>query len=87
MVRQETWPYSTWFGNCSIHYAYNVSTSWCFQVWLYCSYLCTYQYIIPTVSSLSSTVVIYVLININNQIFQNVEAYTACIRFWVDLNN
>jgi len=49
MVRQETWSYSTWFGNCSIHYAHNVSTTWCFQVWLYCSYLCTYQYIIPKV--------------------------------------
>jgi len=23
MVRQETWSYSTWFGKCSIHYAYN----------------------------------------------------------------
>ena len=22
MVRQETWSYSTWFGKCSIHYAY-----------------------------------------------------------------
>jgi len=26
MVRQETWSYSTWFGKCSSHYAYNVST-------------------------------------------------------------
>jgi len=23
MVRQGTWSYSTWFGKCSIHYAYN----------------------------------------------------------------
>jgi len=52
MVRQETWTYNTWFGKCSIHYAnplcilYNDSTLWCYQVWLYCSYLCTYQYII-----------------------------------------
>jgi len=48
MVRQETWSCSTWFGKCSIHYAYNVSTL-CAQVWLYCSYLCTYQYIITKV--------------------------------------
>jgi len=26
MVRQETWSCSTWFGKCSIHYAYKVST-------------------------------------------------------------
>jgi len=25
MVRQEMWSYSTWFGKCSIHYAYNVN--------------------------------------------------------------
>jgi len=25
MARQETWSCSTWFGKCSIHYAYNVS--------------------------------------------------------------
>jgi len=39
MVRQEMWSYSTWFDKCSIHYAYSVSlsTSWCSQVWLYCS--------------------------------------------------
>jgi len=49
MVRQETWSYSTWFGKCSIHYAYNVSSLWCSQVWHYCSHLCTYQYIIPKV--------------------------------------
>jgi len=49
MVRQETWSYSTWFDKCSNHYAYKVSTLWCSQVWLYCSYLCTYQYIIPEV--------------------------------------
>jgi len=48
MVRQETWSYSTWFGKCSIHYAYKVSNLWCSQVCLYC-YLCTYQYIIPKV--------------------------------------
>jgi len=49
MVRQEMWSCSTCFGKCSIHYAYNVSTLWCSQVWLCCSYLCTYQYIIPKV--------------------------------------
>jgi len=49
MVRQEMWSYSTWFGKCSVHYAHSVSTSWCPQVWLYCSYLCTYQHIIPKV--------------------------------------
>jgi len=38
MVRQETWSYSTWFGKCSIHYAYTVSTL-CSQIWLYCSYV------------------------------------------------
>jgi len=26
MVRQETWSHSTWFGKCSIHYVYKVST-------------------------------------------------------------
>jgi len=30
VVRQET--HSTWFGKCSIHYAYIVSTLWCSQV-------------------------------------------------------
>jgi len=49
MVRQEMWSYSTWFGKCSIYCGYNVSSLWCSQVWLYCSYLCTYQYIIPKV--------------------------------------
>jgi len=24
MAMQETWSYHTWFGNCSIHYAYIV---------------------------------------------------------------
>jgi len=24
MAMQETWSYSTWFGKCSIHYAYTV---------------------------------------------------------------
>jgi len=24
MAMQETWSYSTWFGKCSIHYAYAV---------------------------------------------------------------
>jgi len=23
MAMQETWSYNTWFGQCSIHYAYN----------------------------------------------------------------
>jgi len=50
MVRQETWFYSTWFSKCSIRYAYKVSTLWCSQVSLYCSYLCTYQYIINQIS-------------------------------------
>jgi len=54
MARQETWSYSTWFGICSINYAYNVSTLWCSQVWLYCSYLCTYQYIITKVKQPNS---------------------------------
>jgi len=58
MVKQETWSCSTWFGKCSIHYAYNVSALWCSQVWLYCICLCTSQYIIPKV---------------NNQIFSNFE--------------
>jgi len=31
MMRQETWSYSTWFDKCSIHYAYNVTTLWCFR--------------------------------------------------------
>jgi len=44
MVRQEKWSCSTWFGKCSIHYANKVST-----LWLYCSNLCAYQYIIPKV--------------------------------------
>jgi len=26
VVRQETWSYSAWFGKCSIHYVYSVST-------------------------------------------------------------
>jgi len=26
VVRQEMWSCSTWFGKCSIHYAYRVST-------------------------------------------------------------
>jgi len=28
MAMQETWSYSTWFGKCSIHYAYSVLTLW-----------------------------------------------------------
>jgi len=39
VIRQEMWSYSTWFGKCSIHCAYSVSTLWCSRVWLYCSYL------------------------------------------------
>ena len=46
VLRQETWSYSTWFGKSSIHYTYHVSTSWCSQVWLYCSHWCTNQCII-----------------------------------------
>jgi len=44
MVRQEMWSCTTCFGKWSIYYAYKIST-----LWLYCSYLCTYQYIIPKV--------------------------------------
>ena len=39
----------TWFDKCSIHYAYSVWTLWCSQVWLYCSYQCSYQYIVTAV--------------------------------------
>jgi len=49
MVRQETWSYCTRLGKRSTHYAYKLSTLWCSQVWLYCSYLCAYQYVIPKV--------------------------------------
>jgi len=52
MVRQETWSYSTWSGKCSIRYAYNVAALWSSQAWLYCSYLYTYQYIIPKVNQI-----------------------------------
>jgi len=38
MVRQLMWSYSSWFGKCSIHYTYSVSTLWCSQVLLYCNY-------------------------------------------------
>jgi len=37
-ILQYLWSYSTCFSKCSIHYARSVSTSWCFQVWIYCSY-------------------------------------------------
>ena len=48
--RREMWSYSTFSGKCSIHYAYRVSALWCSQIWLHCSYWCTYQYIIPKVT-------------------------------------
>jgi len=51
MIRQETWSHSTWFDKCSIHYAYSVSTLWCSQVLLYCFHYCTYQYIVPKVTT------------------------------------
>jgi len=38
MVRQQKWSDSTWFGKCSIHYAFSVSPLWCSQVWLHCRY-------------------------------------------------
>ena len=34
MVRQETMSYSSWFGKCSIHHTYNISTLWYSQAWL-----------------------------------------------------
>ena len=38
VLRQEMWSYSTWFGKCSIHSAYSVSTLWSSQVCHYFSY-------------------------------------------------
>ena len=66
MVRQETWTYNTWFGKCSIHYAY----SYCITIQLY------------DVIKFDSTVVIYVFTsilspNLNNQILKNFEAQSA----------
>jgi len=71
IVRQKTWSYSTWFGKCSIHYAYKVSTLWSSQVWLYCGYLCAYQYIIPKVKQR------------NILKFWRISAWVC---FWVNLN-
>jgi len=49
VARHETWSYSNWLRKCSIHYTYSVSTLWCSQVWLYCSYSCTYLNNIPKI--------------------------------------
>ena len=56
MVRQVTWSYSTRFGKCSTHYAYNVST---YDVLRFDYTVVTYVLINISVPKL------------NNQIFQN----------------
>jgi len=59
MGRQEMWSYSTWFGKCSIHYAYNVSA---FDVLRFDSTL-----LINVLINISSP-------KLNNQVFSNFEA-------------
>jgi len=56
MAMQETWSYSTWFGKCSIQYAYTMF--WLYDILRFDSTIfikCTYQHIMSEVKQPNSS--------------------------------
>ena len=71
MAMQETWSYSTWFGKCSIHYAYSLQ---CFDFMIFSDL--TLRFLLMYCSNLSAGVALNVWFTMNG----NMREEQCCAR-------